>query len=154
MKRLPSVQQITEKRTKIIRKSRKINQISLKIEVWRGPRSSWEGSWGHSGPQGCSRHEKYLKSEFVYPPFHRPIWRPKLILCRFVDVILRFIFRQALGKASGPNFHWFLIVFLGIFWMFLLTCLVVHRTSRNVILIHYLLCLRHIAIMENMAKMW
>ena len=36
--------------------------------------------------------------------------------------------------------------------MFLLTFLVVHRTSGNVILINYLLCLRHIAVIGNMVK--
>ena len=49
------------KPTKIIKKSMNIHQNSLKIEVRRGPGGSWEGSWAHSGPQGCPRDENCAK---------------------------------------------------------------------------------------------
>ena len=119
MKRLPSVQKNIETPTQIIRKSKKIRQISLKIEVWRGPRASWEGSWGHSGPQGCSRSEKYSKIAFVYPSPRDQVGGQNWHFADLVDVILRLIFRQALGKASGSIFHGFWIVFWCFFDIFL-----------------------------------
>ena len=52
-----TLQKFTEKQTKIIKKSKNIYENSFKIEVRRGPGGSWEGSWAHSGPQGCPMDE-------------------------------------------------------------------------------------------------
>ena len=55
------------KLTKIIKKSMKIHQNSPKIEVRRGPGASWEGSWAHSGAQGCPMDENDAKREMRFP---------------------------------------------------------------------------------------
>ena len=119
MKRLPSVQKITETPTKIIRKSKKIRQLSLKIEVWRGPRASWDWSWGHSGAQGCSRSEKYSKSAFVYPlletKLEAKIGTSPILLMLFCDLFLD----KRWGRLPGRFSMDFGLFFGGFFDIFL-----------------------------------
>ncbi len=98
------VDKIIEKLAKIIKKSMKIHQNSSKNEVRRGPRGSWEGSWGHSGPQGCSRDERCQKGKKFNPPpgtkLEAKIHTLLIFLMLFCDLFLD----QRLGRLPDQIF--------------------------------------------------
>ena len=93
------------KPSKIIKKSMKIFEKSLKIEVRESPSGSWEGSWGHSGSQGCFRDEKQSKRDFVNPPPRDQAGDKKSQFSDLWALVFTLIFRVAVGKASGSIFQ-------------------------------------------------
>ena len=64
-------QKISKKIPKSIKNHPKIDQKSLKIEVWRGPGRAWGRSWDHSALRGCPKGARTQKGDekFAQPPF-------------------------------------------------------------------------------------
>ena len=126
------MEKASRKPTKIIKKSMQICQVHLERV-----------------PQGRKIYPKGI--DLSIP--RAQVAGPNSHFSDFLAFVLAFILRVVCGKASRSIFLWILIDFWMAFGNFFGILSAVHRTSGNVILIHYLLCLRHITVMGNMQKM-
>ena len=89
----------------------KIHQNSPKIEVRRGPGGSWEGSWAHSGPQGCPMDENDAKREMRFPSPGTKLETKIHTFPTFWHLFLHLFSEGCLGRLPGPFLDRFLIVF-------------------------------------------
>ena len=126
------------------------------MQNW-GLGASWDLFWRLWGPCGCPGGsqcskitKKWLRLPSVWDPILDHVWYFFAIWDTFRSAFSGSLF----GLGFGLIFEWFLEWIWGFFGVLCLDFLWPRVEMKKVVSIHYLLCLQHIAMLENLWKIW